>query len=189
VKPELALSEWQLNDDRRASIEKALASAKGFVDATEFATRIEGAKDEAAAVSTVDGLAKDKWILIVAPIETVSADSVTLPLFAPLEENPAPDAKKGFSITITEVEGLKADAYKPGSRAIILAKYQGDKKAGPAYDLLALGHWSQAGAAEQADKAGNAAEEMAAKPGDKAAEKEPSESAGAPKAAGEPAAK
>jgi hypothetical protein len=44
-------------------------------------------------------------------------------------------------------------------------------------------------AAEQADKAGHAAEEMAAKPGDKAAEKEPSESAGAPKAAGEPAAK
>jgi hypothetical protein len=171
---------WQLTDARRAAIESAVVDAKGFLDAQQQLSAAEPA-DSAAALKTLDTIAKGKWLLIIGSVSKVSDNGVEISLASsdsaqpnaaqpsaaqPSTAQPAADkaaakepskAASMATLSVTKIDAFKKDAYQVDQKVAVLAKYNGSGKAEPAYDLVAMGKWQQAAAAAAQPGAAQAA--------------------------------
>jgi hypothetical protein len=135
-----------LTQERRSVIEKAHPEAKGFLFVTDLEEKLK--KDpkntaKAAAMKSFDKKTKGKWLLfagtLINPTDTGFDLAVT---YTPL----APGDKMGisrqfFTVTLSDIEGYAKDNFKAGNTVAVIAKYSGDGKAGPGFELVAENHW------------------------------------------------
>jgi hypothetical protein len=135
-----------LTADRRATVEKAYPDSKRFLVAADIEEKLK--KDtklsaKAAALTAFDKSAKGKWVLfngaLVNPTEATFDLAVTYTPLAP--NDPMGISRQFFTVTFNEVEGYDQDAFKAGTLVVVLAKYLGDAKAGPGYELVATDKW------------------------------------------------
>jgi hypothetical protein len=138
-----------LSAERRTRIEHAFPEAKGFlalseVEAALYARELRRGK-EPAAVSAFDDRAKGKWVLFTGNVVAPSASGFTLPVrYTPRDANDRMGlTSTWFGVEFEQVRGYDATAYEPGELVAILARYNGNKSAGPGYDLLLLNRWFQ----------------------------------------------
>lgn len=135
-----------LTPERRTAIEQAHPEAKGFVFATDIEEKLK--KDpkntaKAAALKSFDKSAKGKWVLfagtLVNPTETGFDVAVTYTPLAPGDVMGI--SRQFFTVTLSDIEGYSQDEFKAGNTVAVVAKYSGDGKAGPGYELVAEGNW------------------------------------------------
>ncbi len=135
----------KLNDERRAKIEKAIPDALGFIPAAEIEAKIHKKKleEEEPALEAFDKEAKGKWLLFVGNMikMTDSGFEMAVSYTPQAEGDPMGMSRKFFMVSISDVKGYEKSKFKDGERGVVLAKYAGDKKASPAYEVIELEHW------------------------------------------------
>lgn len=184
---------WQLTDARRAAIEGAIADAKGFLDAQQQLSATKPA-DAAAAIKSLDGTAKGKWLLLVGSVSKISdsgleisvsasdgaaPSAVAAPADKAVADKAAPEGSKPVvapsagasastvAISVTKIDGFKKEAYQVDQKVAVLAQYTGAGQAQSGHDLVAMGKWQESAAGAAAGAAQGAAEQAA--PGTKPA--------------------
>lgn len=152
---------WQLTDARRATIEGAIADAKGFLDAQQ---QLSAAKpvDAAAAIKSLDSTAKGKWLLLVGSVSKVSDSGLEISVSTSDSAAPSAAAAEGskpaaaptpaasastVAISVTKIDGFKKDAYQVDQKVAVLAQYAGAGQAQSGHDLVAMGKWQETAAA------------------------------------------
>lgn len=139
-------SDLIINDQRRARVESFAPEAKGFLTSAEleeslYKLNLRRGKDDDAE-KAFDRLAKGKWILFTGNV-TPKPGSAEMPIrYTP--KDPKDDfglTSTYFSVPVENIKGWDGSTYRTGEFAVILAKYEGKKKAGPGYDVVALEHW------------------------------------------------
>jgi hypothetical protein len=143
--PVLKVTDLELTDERRGKIEEGVPDAKGFLAATDIEADIHKAKldDEAKAVKAWDAKTKGKWILIKGNIANITENDFDLAVtYTPQAPNdPMGMSKKFFFVKLSGVEGYEMKNYKDGQFAVMLMKYDGQKKASAGHDVVAEGYW------------------------------------------------
>jgi hypothetical protein len=133
--------------EKRARVEQLVPEAKGFLTSAEleeklYKLELKRGKD-ADAVKALDRLAKGKWVLFTGNIGSITPAGCELPIrYTPKD----PGDSLGLTsvwlpIQITAIKGYEAAEYRAGELAAILARYEGDRKATPGYDVVLLKSW------------------------------------------------
>jgi len=135
-----------LTDERRAKLTKAYADAQGFVAASDLEAQLKEnktLKDEAKAVKAFDAKAKGKWVLFTGTMVNLTKDGFDIAIvYTPqLPNDPMGMSRQFFTVTFSNVEGYDDTKFKVGSAGVVLAKYNGSKKASPGYEVVETGHW------------------------------------------------
>lgn len=138
--------ETEVTADRRGVLEEAYPDAKGFLVASELEEKLKKDKSlsaKAGAIKAFDKTTKGKWVLFTGPLVNPTDDGFDLAVsYTPLAPNdPMGISRQFFTVTFNEVEGYKKGEFKPGTMVAVLAKYSGDSKAGPGYELVATEKW------------------------------------------------
>jgi hypothetical protein len=138
--------EMDLTDERRAKLTKAYADAQGFTlakDLEEQLKKNKTLKDEQKAVKAFDAKAKNKWLLFTGTMVNLTKDGFDMAVvYTPqLPNDPMGMSRQFFTVTFSNVQGYDESKFKVGSAGVVLAKYTGDKKASPAYEVVEAGHW------------------------------------------------
>lgn len=136
----------KLTDARRTAIETAVPTAKGFLVASEIEEKLKADKKvsaEDAAVKAFDRAAKGKWVLFTGTAVNVSETGFDMAIvYTPLIKGDVMGmSRQFFTVTFSNVEGYTEGKLKAGQTAVVLAEYNGKKKASPAHELVALGKW------------------------------------------------
>jgi hypothetical protein len=135
-----------LTPERRAAVEKAHPEAKGFVFATDIEEKLK--KDpkntaKASALKSFDKSVKGKWVLfagtLINPTETGFDIAVTYTPQAPGDVMGI--SRQFFTVSLSDIEGYTEDDFKAGNTVAVVAKYSGDGKAGPGFELVAEDNW------------------------------------------------
>lgn len=136
----------ELTAERRSAVEKAHPESKGFLVASEIEEALKKDKKNStkpAAIKTFDKTAKGKWVLFVGTLVNPTDTGFDLAVtYTPLD--PADRmgiSRQFFTVTLSQIEGYKADAFKSGNTVAVVAKYTGEQKAGPGYELVADKSW------------------------------------------------
>lgn len=135
-----------LTPERRAAVEKAHPESKGFLFVTDLEEKLKKDKKntaKAAALKSFDKTAKGKWLLfagtLINPTETGFDVAVT---YTPLAEGDVMGiSRQFFTVTLSDIEGYAKENFKAGNTVAVVAKYSGDGKAGPGYELVAEDNW------------------------------------------------
>jgi hypothetical protein len=131
--------------DRRSALESKYPSAKGFLDAKALEEKLKASKvkDKKAAVPAFDKLAKGKWLLFSGPLVNLTDDGFDLGIvYTPqLPNDPIGMSRQFFEVTLKDIEGYSKDKFMPGNVVVVLAKYNGEGKAGPGHEVVASGAW------------------------------------------------
>jgi len=135
-----------LTDERRAKLTKAYPDAQGFTLAADLEGQLrknKALKDEQKAAKAFDAKAKNKWLLFTGTMVNLTKDGFDMAIvYTPqLPNDPMGMSRQFFTVTFSNVEGYDESKFKVGSAGVVLAKYTGDKKASPAYELVETGHW------------------------------------------------
>lgn len=138
--------ETALTPERRQKIEAAIPDAKGFIVAADIEDGLKKAKfdKEAPALAGFDAKARGKWVLFVGPIGNMTPTGFDLPVTytAQAEGDPFGMSRKWIAVTMSDVKGYDPSKFKGGGQmVVVLAKYDGKKKASSGYELVDLGHW------------------------------------------------
>jgi hypothetical protein len=143
--PVLTAGDLELTEERRGKIEGAIGDAKGFLGASDVEAELHKQKldDEAKAVKAWDAKAKGKWVLIKGNIGNATDNDFDLAVtYTPQAEGDVMGmSKKFFFVKLSGVEGYDAKNYKDGQFAVMLMKYDGQKKASAGHDVVAKGYW------------------------------------------------
>jgi hypothetical protein len=136
----------ELTDERRSALETKYADAKGFLLAKDLENKLRGdkkIKDKKAAISAFDKAAKGKWILFSGPLVNLTDDGFDLGIVytSQMANDPLGMSRQFFEVTMKEIEGYSKDKFKAGNVVVVLAKYKGDGKAGPGYEVVESGAW------------------------------------------------
>lgn len=136
----------ELTPARRSAIEAKYPSAKGFVLGDELEEKLKAnkaLKDKKAAVAAFDKAASGKWLLLTGPLVNLTDDGFDLGIvYTPqLPNDPMGMSRQFFEVTLSKVEGYSKEAFRTGNVVVVLAKYNGAGKAGPAQELVATGDW------------------------------------------------
>jgi hypothetical protein len=133
--------------EKRARVEAFAPETKGFLtsEAIEnelYKLELKRGKD-ADAVKALDRMARGRWVLFTGNIGAVAKEGCELPIrYTPKD----PNDNLGLTsvwvpIRISGIKGYDANEYRPGELAVILARYEGEQKASPGYDLVFLQKW------------------------------------------------
>lgn len=138
--------ETSVTPERRQKVEAAIPEAKGFVVAAEVEDGLKKKKldKEAPALAGFEAKAHGKWVLFVGPIGNMTPTSFDLPVTytAQAEGDPFGMSRKWIAVTFSDVKGYDPSKFKGGGQmVVVLAKYNGKKKASPGYELVDLGDW------------------------------------------------
>ncbi len=136
----------ELTDARRTALETKYPSAKGFLVAKDLEGKLKGdkkIKDKKAAVAAFDKAAKGKWVLFSGPLVNLTDKGFDLGVTytSQMANDPLGMSRQFFEVTLTEIEGYEKDKFKAGEVVVVLAKYNGDGKAGPGNEVVANGAW------------------------------------------------
>lgn len=136
----------ELTAARRQRIEAAVPDARGFIVASEIEKELKADKDvdkEPLAVKAFDERALGKWVLFVAPMNAADDDGFELPVtFAHASKgDPFGMSRMWFYIRFSEVKGYSNVTAAGGQVTAVVARYNGQKRATPAHDLVGLGLW------------------------------------------------
>jgi hypothetical protein len=136
--------------EKRARVEAFAPEGRGFltsegIENELYRLDLKRGKD-ADAVKALDRMARGKWILFTGNIGAIQPGSCELPIrYTPKDPNDSLGLTSVWlPIRITGIKGYDASEYRPGELAVILARYDGDKKASAGYDLVLLQKWFQA---------------------------------------------
>lgn len=148
-KPESARPEkldLTLTPERRTAIEAKYPAERGFVVEKELEEKLQknkALKDEKTALAAFDKLAKGKWILFTGNAANLVASSFDMGVvYTPqIPGDSIGMSKQWFPVHMSDVEGYKQDALKPGDMVVVLVKYDGASKASPGQELVATGVW------------------------------------------------
>lgn len=138
--------EMDLTDERRAKLTKAYSEAQGFLVAKDLEAQLKEnktLKDEAKAVKAFDAKAKGKWILFTGTMVNLTKDGFDIAIvYTPqLPNDPMGMSRQFFTVTFSDIKGYDDAKFKVGSAGVVLAKYDGNKKAGPGYEVVEAGQW------------------------------------------------
>jgi hypothetical protein len=133
--------------ERRARVESLVPEAKGFTTTTDleeqlYKLQLKRGKD-ADAVKALDQIAKGRWVLFTGNIGSLTPASFELPVrYTPRDPNdPMGITSVWIAVQFTDVKGYDAAEYRAGELAVVLAKYDGAKKASPGHDVVLLQRW------------------------------------------------
>jgi hypothetical protein len=136
-----------VSTEKRARVERLVPEAKGFLTSEElegklYQLELRRGKD-ADAVKALDRLAKGKWVLFTGNIGSITPAGCELPIrYTPKDPNDALGLTAVWlPIQITAIKGYDPAEYRAGELAAILARYNGDRKATPGYDVVLLKSW------------------------------------------------
>lgn len=138
-----------LTPERRRRIESRFSNTKGFIDANDLEQRLFELEllrgKEKEAIEKFDLWAKGKWVLFTGNIAEPGAASFQLAVrYTPRDsDDPMGLTSNWFFVRFTDVDLYRADEYRPGEPAAVVARYNGKAKAGPGYDLILSGEWLQ----------------------------------------------
>jgi hypothetical protein len=136
-----------LTEERRSKIEAAYPESKGFLDVADSESRLYeydfSRGKEAPAVAAFDSRARDKWVLFTGNMVNPQGGSFGMPVrYTPRDaHDPMGLTSTWFLIELEDISGYDASEYKQGDLAVVLAKYEGGKKAKGGYDLILLDRW------------------------------------------------
>ena len=138
--------ETDLTSERRTKLETAYSEAKGFIVAKEIEEQLKNnkaVKEEKNAIKAFDAKAKGKWVLFAGTMVNLTDQGFDMAIvYTPqLPNDPMGMSRQFFTVTFSEVEGYDASKFKVGNTGVVLAKYNGEGKAGPAHEAVAAGHW------------------------------------------------
>lgn len=138
--------EIDLTDERRAKLAKAYGDAQGFLVAKDLEAQLKEnktLKDEAKAVKAFDAKAKGKWVLFTGTMVNLTKDGFDMAIvYTPqLPNDPMGMSRQFFTVTFSNITGYDETKFKVGSAGVVLAKYDGSKKAGPGHEVVEAGHW------------------------------------------------
>lgn len=140
-------SDLLLSSERRARVEAFAPQARGFLTSADieeklYALNLKRGKDE-DGLRELDRLAAGKWVLFTGNIGNPTPDGLELPIrYTPRDPNdPMGLTSVWLSVKLTNIQGYSSTEYRPGELAVVLAKYNGRKKATEGYDLVLTGHW------------------------------------------------
>lgn len=131
---------------RRAKIEAAVPEAEGFLAAQELEAQVEDINKinkKPLVVRWLDEKAKDKWVLFTSPYNKITGEGFELPFnyARKSKRDPFGMSKMWVFVEFEDIKGHTTLRLSNGEMAVILAKYLGELKASPGYDLIALGLW------------------------------------------------
>jgi hypothetical protein len=147
VKRPKDIADLMLTSERRSRLENFASRASGFVAVQDLETKLYAldlarGKDE-AAVKALDGMARGKWVLFTGNIGALTADGFELPVrYTPKDPNdPMGITSVWLPIRFSKIQGYSMNEYKPGMLAVVLARYDGDRKVTEGYDVVQLEKW------------------------------------------------
>jgi hypothetical protein len=138
--------ELLLDAGRRARIEAAHPEAKGFLDLDPLEKELfglelpRGAADKALAA--FDKRARGKWVLFTSNlIDPAQGFEVPVHYTARDAKDRLGLTSTWFSVRLEQIRGFDPAKYRPGELVVVLAKYNGNKLAGPGHDLVLGDLW------------------------------------------------
>lgn len=133
--------------EKRARVETFAPETRGFLTSEQIENELykldlKRGKD-ADAVKALDRIARGKWVLFTGNIGAIASGSCELPIrYTPKDPNDSLGLTSVWvPIRISGIKGYDANEYRPGELAVVLARYEGEKKASPGYDLVLLQKW------------------------------------------------
>ena len=136
-----------ITPERRARVESLVPEAKGFLttedlEAELYKMQLARGKDP-AAVKALDRLAAGKWVLFTGNIGTLTPATFELPVrYTPRDPNDVMGITAVWiPVQFSNVKGYSEKGYRPGEFAVVLARYDGAKKATQGYDVVFLEKW------------------------------------------------
>jgi hypothetical protein len=144
--PRPAKISHELTDARRQRIEQKLGEVRGFLVESELEEQMKRDKKidrRERALESFDGLAKDRWVLFVGPMINLDAEGFQMAVaFIPeSRRDKMAVTRLWFNVTIAEIKGYRPVLLREGQETAVLARYQGNGQASPAYDLVGIGLW------------------------------------------------
>lgn len=138
--------ETEVTADRRATIEKEYPQAKGFLLAKDLEEQLKGnkaVKEEQNAIKAFDAKAKGKWLLFTGTMVNLTDKGFDMAIvYTPqLPNDPMGMSRQFFTVSFSDVKGYDETKFKVGNTGVVLTKYNGDKQASPAFELVEAGHW------------------------------------------------
>jgi hypothetical protein len=133
--------------ERRARVESLVPEAKGFLTTEElesalYKMQLARGKDP-AAVKALDKIAAGKWVLFTGNIGSLTEATFELPVrYTPRDPNDVMGITAVWiPVQFSNVKGYSEKEYRPGEFAVVLAKYEGAKKATSGHDVVFLQKW------------------------------------------------
>lgn len=144
--PRPAKLEHALTESQRRRIEQRLPETGGFLlegELEEAMKRDKKIDRRERALDVFDGLAKDRWVLFVGPMLSLDSEGFDMAIaFIPeSRRDKLAVTRLWFNVGISQIKGYRPVLLREGQESAVLARYRGDGKASPAYDLVALGLW------------------------------------------------
>ena len=136
----------ELTDARRRRIEQQLGEVRGFLVESELEEQMKNDKKidrRERALESFDSLAKDRWVLFVGPMINLDAEGFQMAVaFIPeSRRDKMAVTRLWFNVTISQIKGYRPVLLREGQETAVLARYQGNSQASPAYDLVGMGLW------------------------------------------------
>lgn len=133
--------------EKRARVERLAPEARGFLTSAELEEKLFGMNltrgKDADAAKAFDKLARGKWVLFAGNIGALTPEHFELPIrYTPRD----PMDSMGITtvwipIELSSIKGFDASQYQPGDLAVVLAKYDGKRKASGGYDVILSKQW------------------------------------------------
>lgn len=145
--PRPAKIDLELTQARRSGLESKVPEARGFELASDLEERLKG--DESVdrnqrALEVFDRMAKGHWVLFTGPVLALEGAGFSLPLtwHRGSKRDSMGVTPSWIPIRFPSVRGHSTVFVSEGSRTAVLAKYLGEGRAEPAYDVIGLGWWT-----------------------------------------------
>lgn len=136
----------ELTMERRQRIEHKLPEVRGFLVQSELEERMKNDRRidrREKALEIFDEMARGRWVLFVGPINNPDGEGFELPV-AFLRESRRDKmevTRLWFNVVLSEIKGYAPVLARAGQETAVVARYQGEMRAGPGYDLVGLGLW------------------------------------------------
>ena len=136
-----------VSPEKRARVERLAPEARGFLTSDEiekrlYAMELKRGKDK-DAVKALDQIARGKWVLFTGNVGNLTDQGCELPIrYTPKDPNDSLGLTSVWvPIRLSGIKGYDRAEYDAGDLAVILARYDGEQKATPGYDVVLLRSW------------------------------------------------
>ena len=132
--------------DRLSPADLDLGAVRGFLVESDLEEQMKNDKKidrRERALESFDSLAKDRWVLFVGPMINLDAEGfqVAVAFIPESRRDKMAVTRLWFNVTISQIKGYRPVLLREGQETAVLARYQGNSQASPAYDLVGMGLW------------------------------------------------
>jgi hypothetical protein len=138
------VDDLNLTPARREKIEQAIPEAKGFLAVADLEGALKALKldDDKKALAELDKRAAGKWVLFAGNANNPGVEKLSMAVIYKDKPKDNPFRYEQWVLVhVEKIKGFLREGYAIGQNAVILAKYLGQRKASPGYDVASLGHW------------------------------------------------